>query len=217
MSGKREGPIEAHPAHCSLLTAHRCQMGADRAWWSGRSSKPRWRRLRLLRWVRFPHAPAIWVLGAGLLGAGNSLPAQAPAPSPQPRDTSTQQPAPSSQLRPLPAFFHSLLIPGWAQSKLDRKLTAGLFVAWEGLTLGMALKADGEVKYLRRTYPDSSARVIDKQKERQDWLILLAFNHLFAGLEAFVSSQLQDFPADVKFRAAPRGIGVQAAVPFRLP
>jgi len=81
----------------------------------------------------------------------------------------------------------------------------------------MAAKADGEVKYLRRTYSDSSARVIDKKKERQDWLILLAFNHLFAGLEAFVSSQLQDFPADVKLRAAPRGIGAQAVVPFRLP
>ena len=150
------------------------------------------------------------MLGAGLLGAGNSLAAQTP--------DSTSRPAvqPSSRpLKPLPAFFHSLLIPGWAQSKLDRKLTAALFVTWEGLTLGMALKADGEVKYLRRTYPDSSARLIDKAKERQDWLILLAFNHLFAGLEAFVSSQLQDFPADVKFRAAPRGIGAQAVVPFR--
>ena len=158
-----------------------------------------------------------WVLGAGVLGAGNSLHAQASVPSPQSPDTSPQQPAPSSQLKPLPAFFHSLLIPGWAQSKLDRKLTAALFVTWEGLTLGMALKADGEVKYLRRTYPDSSARLIDKAKERQDWLILLAFNHLFAGLEAFVSSQLQDFPADVKLRAAPRGIGAQAVVPFRFP
>ena len=152
-----------------------------------------------------------------MLVAGNSLAAQAPAPRPDSAAPSIQQPASSHQLRPLPAFFHSLLIPGWAQSKLDRKLTAGLFIAWEGVTLGMAAKADGEVKYLRRTYSDSSARVTDKKKERQDWLILLAFNHLFAGLEAFVSSQLQDFPADVKLRAAPRGIGAQAVVPFRLP
>ena len=157
------------------------------------------------------------MLGAGLLGAGNSLAAQTPSPGPQPPDTSIQQPVSSHQLRPLPAFFHSLLIPGWAQSKLDRKLTAALFIAWEGVTLGMTLKADGEVKYLRRTYADSTERVTDKKKERQDWLILLAFNHLFAGLEAFVSSQLQDFPADVQLRAAPRGIGVQARLPFRLP
>ncbi len=157
------------------------------------------------------------MLGVGLLGTGASLAAQAPAPRPDSARPNPQLPAPNPQLRPLPAFFHSLLIPGWAQSKLDRKLTAALFVAWEGLTLGMAVKADGEVKYLRRTYSDSSSRVIDKKKERQDWLILLAFNHLFSGLEAFVGSQLQDFPADVKIRAAPRGIGVQAVVPFRLP
>ena len=120
------------------------------------------------------------------------------------------------RLRPLPAFFHSLLIPGWGQAKLDRKLTASLFLAWEGLTLGMSLKAAGEVRYLDRIGADT-ARIESKKQERQDWLVLLAFNHLFAGLEAFVGSHLQDFPADVRLRAAPRGIGVQASLPFRLP
>ena len=119
-------------------------------------------------------------------------------------------------LKPLPAFFHSLLIPGWGQAKLDRKLTAAIFMGWEGLTLGMSLKATGEVSYLNRIGADS-ARVANKKQERQDWLVLLAFNHLFAGLEAFVSSHLQDFPADVRFRPAPHGIGVQTVIPFRLP
>lgn len=119
-------------------------------------------------------------------------------------------------LKPLPAFFHSLLIPGWAQAKLDRKLTAAIFMGWEGVTLGMSLKVNGEVGYLDRVGADSTARA-NKRQERQDWLVLLAFNHLFAGLEAFVSSHLQDFPADVRFRAVPRGIGVQAVIPFRLP
>jgi hypothetical protein len=188
-------------------------MGADRAWWSGRSSKPRWRRLRLLRWVRFPHAPAIFgLLVAGRLVAGNSLAAQTPDSTSRP----AVQPS-SSPLKPLPAFFHSLLLPGWGQSKLDRKLTAALFITWEGVTLGMALKAAREVGFLQRIYSDSSERVIDKKKERQDWLILLGFNHLFSGLEAFVGSQLQDFPADVKLRAIPGGIGLRAAVAFRIP
>ena len=120
------------------------------------------------------------------------------------------------RLKPMPAFFHSLLIPGWAQAKLDRKLTASIFLGWEGLTLGMSLKAAGEVRYLNRIGADS-ARIESKKQERQDWLILLAFNHLFSGLEAFVGSHLQDFPADVQLRPAPRGIGVQAIVPFRLP
>jgi hypothetical protein len=127
----------------------------------------------------------------------------------------TGNPSPVTSLRPLPAFFHSLLIPGWAQAKLDRKLTASLFLAWEGLTLGMSLKAAGEVRYLERIEADS-ARLESKRQERQDWLILLAFNHLFAGLEAFVSSHLQDFPADVRIRAIPQGIGVGASLPFRL-
>jgi hypothetical protein len=156
------------------------------------------------------------VLTLGLLGATPGLAAQVVAPRPD-SVVPVPQPAPTTRpLRPLPAFFHSLLIPGWAQSKLDRKLTAALFLTWEGVTLGMALKADGEVKYLRRTYPDSSSRIVDKSRERQDWLILLAFNHLFAGLEAYVSSQLQDFPADVQLRAVPRGVGMQAVVPFRI-
>lgn len=114
------------------------------------------------------------------------------------------------------AFFHSLLIPGWGQSKLDRKLTAALFVTWEGVTLGMTLKAGSELRYLRRVAADSN-RIVGKKSERQDWLVLMAFNHLFAGLEAYVSAHLQDFPADVKLRPAPRGFGMQAIVPFRIP
>ena len=187
--------------------------GADRAWWSGRSSKPRWRRLRLLRWVRFPHAPATFLA----LLIAQPLRAQIPtAPVTPPPEV---QPAAADTvpgLKPLPAFFHSLLIPGWAQSKLDRKLTAALFVSWEGLTLGMSLKAAGEARYLKRIGADS-VRIAGKKSERQDWLVLLAFNHLFSGLEAYVSAHLQGFPADVKFRPAPRGVGMQAIVPFRIP
>jgi len=108
------------------------------------------------------------------------------------------------------------VIPGWAQSKLDRKLTGSLFVLWEGVTLGMYLKARGEVSYLERVASDST-RLEAKKRERQDWLVLLGFNHLFAGLEAYVSSQLQDFPGDVRLRPAPRGYGVEAVIPFRVP
>ncbi len=145
--------------------------------------------------------------------------AQAPA---QPAPTA---PLPVSQpaardtiygIKPLPAFFHSLLIPGWGQSILNRKLTASLFVMWEGVSLGMTLKAAGEVRYLRRVGADS-VRIVGKKSERQDWLVMLAFNHLFSGLEAYVSAHLQDFPSDVKFRPAPHGVGMQAIVPFRIP
>jgi hypothetical protein len=137
--------------------------------------------------------------------AQDSVPAPA---APAPADS-------ARALRPLPAFLHSLLLPGWGQSKLDRKLTAALFTAWEGVTLGMTLKSAREAKYLERVGADS-ARIDGKRQERQDWLILLGFNHLFSGLEAYVSSQLQDFPADVRFRVAPRAAAISASVPVRL-
>jgi hypothetical protein len=108
------------------------------------------------------------------------------------------------------AFGRSLLLPGWGQAKLGRKLTGGLFVLWEGVTLGMVLKTSHELGYLRRT---GSGRVEPKRGEREDWLILLAFNHLFSGLEAYVSAHLWDFPPDLSIQATPEGIGASLSLP----
>ncbi len=83
---------------------------------------------------------------------------------------------------------------------------AGIFVAWEGVTLGMSLKTRHELAYLRRT---RSQRADDKRREHEDWLVLLGFNHLFAGLEAYVSAHLSDFPRDLELQAVPgRGRGI---------
>jgi hypothetical protein len=117
---------------------------------------------------------------------------------------------------PMGGFFRSLVLPGWGQAKLGRKLTGGLFIAWEGVTLGMAVKADRELAYLKER-GDSADAIDGKRQEREDWLILLAFNHLFAGLEAFVSSHLWDFPRDLRLRNAPQGYGAVVEVPVRLP
>ena len=38
-------------------------------------------------------------------------------------------------------------------------------------------------------------------------LVLLAFNHLFAGLEAYVSGHLSDCPGDLTLQAVPGGAG----------
>ncbi|MDQ3137729.1 MAG: hypothetical protein M3Q93_09085 [Gemmatimonadota bacterium] len=114
---------------------------------------------------------------------------------------------------PMNAFWRSFLLPGWGQARLGRKLTAGLFLAWEGTTLGMTLKTRRELAYLRRT---SSARAEDKRREHEDWLVLLAFNHLFAGLEAYVSGHLTDFPGDLRLQAVPGGVGASVSLPFRL-
>lgn len=119
---------------------------------------------------------------------------------------------PASRPSPLNYFFRSLLLPGWGQASLDRKLTGGLFILFEGVALGMALKANSELGYLERTGSD---RVEDKRRERQDWFVLLGANHLFSGLEAFVSANLFDFPGDLQARALPGGrTGLGLALPI---
>jgi hypothetical protein len=126
-----------------------------------------------------------------------------------------RQPPDSLALRtsPMNAFWRSFLLPGWGQAKLGRKLTAGIFAAWEGTTLGMSLKTRHELAYLRRT---NSVRADDKRREHEDWVVLLAFNHVLAGLEAYVSGHLAEFPADLGLQAVPGGLGASLSVPFRL-
>jgi hypothetical protein len=115
------------------------------------------------------------------------------------------------------AFWRSLLVPGWGQAKLHRKLTGAIFVTWEGVTLGMSVKTSHELAFLREV---NSGQVHAKQQERQDWLVLLAFNHLFSALEGYVSAHLWDFPEDLEINAGPvpgSGFGASIRVPIRIP
>ncbi|HEY5940421.1 MAG TPA: hypothetical protein VIT87_06345 [Gemmatimonadales bacterium] len=144
-------------------------------------------------------------------GSVTNLPAQAAPPPRRPAattDTLSRQP-----ISPLGAFWRSLLIPGWGQARLNRKLTGGIFVAWEGVTLGMSLKTRRELDYLRRT---GSGRADAKRQEHEDWVVLLGFNHLFAGLEAYVSAHLADFPGDLRVEKVPGGVGAAVSLPIRL-
>jgi hypothetical protein len=143
----------------------------------------------------------------------DSLPAVPSALAAAPADTLYAK-APTS---PMGGFWRSLLIPGWGQAKLNRKLTGALFVAWEGVTLGMSIKTSHELSYLRSV---GSEKVKSKEKEQQDWLVLLGFNHLFSAIEAYVSSHLWEFPTDLEINAAPTpggGFGASVSLPFRLP
>jgi hypothetical protein len=74
----------------------------------------------------------------------------------------------------------------------------------------MTVKTKGEVKHIQAVGAD---HVTTKQQEVQDWTVLLIFNHLFAGAEAFVSAHLQDFPRDLRLRALPRGLMVSFPLP----
>jgi hypothetical protein len=140
-----------------------------------------------------------------LLGAagGVRLAAQEPAPPPVAATDSVPAAAGDSVHRPVSpmgAFWRSLLVPGWGQAALDRKLAAALFIGWEGVTLGMTLKTDLAVGDLAEA---GSGLLASKRREREDWIVLLGFNHLLAALEAYVSAHLWDFPGDLRVRHAP--------------
>ncbi len=117
-------------------------------------------------------------------------------------------------VRPMGAFWRSFLIPGWGQAVTGRHMTGAAFVTWEGVTAMMTLKAQQEANYMKKIHSGS----LDlKRQEVQDWLILWIFNHLFSGMEAYVSAHLQDFPPDLKMQALPRGIGVTVPLPHIAP
>jgi hypothetical protein len=146
--------------------------------------------------------------------------AQVPIPNvPRPQqDTSRADTIPVPQFRypppvpPLGAMWRSLLLPGWGQAVLHRRVTGAVFVFWEGLSITMTLKASDQLRYLRLTGADTAAVRLKKQ-EVQDWAVVLAFNHLMAAAEAFVSAELWDFPAELESRALPGArVGIGAAL-----
>ena len=126
------------------------------------------------------------------------------------QDTTRVVPDTSHQIRPMGAFWRSVLIPGWGQSATGRQTTGAIFVAWEGVTAMMTLKAQQEANYMKRI---GSANLKLKRQEVQDWLVLWVFNHLFSGAEAYVSAHLLDFPADLKIQAFPHGVGISLPLP----
>jgi len=112
---------------------------------------------------------------------------------------------------PLAAMARSMVLPGWGQAVLHRRGAGAFFVFWEGLTLTMTLKASRQLHYMRAT---GSEAADDKKQEVQDWAVLLGFNHLLSGAEAFVAALLWDFPAEIAPQALPNG---DAALGVRVP
>lgn len=146
----------------------------------------------------------ILLAGLTLLSSARSLAQERePPPPPDPADTVRVEPFRiQPPVSPLGALWRSLLLPGWGQSILGRRVTGAAFVFWEGVTLTMTLKAIHQRQYMERT---GSANVPSKKQEIQDWAVLLGFNHLMAAAEAYVSSQLWDFPAELELRRLANG------------
>ena len=54
----------------------------------------------------------------------------------------------------------------------------------------------------------STERVRARRTHVEDWIAIMVFNHLFAGIDALVSSLLWDVPMRVGLRAPPSGTGI---------
>lgn len=55
-------------------------------------------------------------------------------------------------------------------------------------------------------------RINARKTHVEDWVAALVFNHLFAGIDAFVAAQLWELPGQVQFRASPQGLAVQGGI-----
>ena len=162
---------------------------------------------------------AALVTAVGICVVRTAARAQIPIPQlPQPEGVDTVK-VPvfrfEPPVSPAGALFRSLLLPGWGQSELDRRVTGAVFVFWEGITLGMTIKSVVQLDYLESIGSDDEL-LAAKRQEIQDWVVLLAFNHLLAGMEAFVSALLWDFPEELELQVAPvnHGIGIGGTLRF---
>ena len=171
-----------------------------------------------------------WLLAAALVAVAPLAAQNPPAPRPdtvgrgvdsaaaaQAPDTGQVQRTRGDSVRPVPpispggAFLRSLILPGWGQARLGRNVTGGLFLLWEGVCATMVWKAQWQLDYAR----ERGKWVKSHTQEREDWIVLLVFNHFLAGAEAYVSANLFDFPPALKIRRLSDGsTGVGVSVPL---
>jgi hypothetical protein len=119
---------------------------------------------------------------------------------------------PRPPISPTGAFLRSLLLPGWGQSRLDRNVTAGLFISFEALAAAMVWKSQWQLEFARTR----GKYVQSHLQEREDWIVLLVFNHLLAAAEAYVSAHLWDFPPALRIEVLPdRSARLLVRVPLR--
>jgi hypothetical protein len=138
-------------------------------------------------------------------------------------------------LTPKRAFLYSALLPGFGQSRLDRGTSGALFASVELAAMVMVRRSGMDLREARRyqidtlpaeyrvagsavekngTFTNQFTRDLVKTRRLhvEDWLAALAFNHLFAGADAFVSAQLWNVPVELSAIPRPSGAVFVATV-----
>lgn len=140
-------------------------------------------------------------------------------------------------------MLYSMAIPGYGQTRLDRPATAAFFAFVEAGALTMLTKSAFDLREARSFRGDSllpisypvdtatglpvttkatggerntfaDALVRARRLHLEDWIAVLAFNHLIAGAEAYVSANLWDLPTQISARPTREG-GVAVAMSLK--
>jgi hypothetical protein len=133
------------------------------------------------------------------------------------------------------AFLLSLALPGLGQSRLDRGVSGALFSGVELAAIAMLRRSSADLDEAKRYQTDSlpvswnvsgsslvptayapngftADLVRTRRLHREDWLALLAFNHLISAADAFVSAQLWDVPVRLSVMPGPDGAMIVASL-----
>jgi len=132
------------------------------------------------------------------------------------------------------AFLYSLVLPGYAQSRLGRPTASAIFVTAEVIGIAMLRESNAALRQARRLRTDSlvvigftpnpdgsqtpitvrspyTDELIDLRRgHREDWVAALIANHFFAGADAYVAAHLWDLPSQVSIRQTDRGTAIAA-------
>jgi len=141
-------------------------------------------------------------------------------------------------ITPRRAFVYSAIVPGLGQARLDRGSSGALFAAVELAAVVMVRRSHADLREARRYRTDTlptnftvgpggtltpvervtgrydADLVRTRRLHVEDWLAALAFNHLFAGADAFVAAQLWDMPLRVTAAPSPNGTVFAASLRF---
>ena len=167
---------------------------------------------------------------------------RAPIALPPAQDTSRRPSRRAAVVRPplspRRAFLLSALLPGYAQSRLERGSSGALFAGVEMAVLAMLRRSVADVREVRRQRtdtlpgdftigPDGTVRgtggvpprfpatmEASRQLHVEDWTAALVFNHLIAGADAFVAAQLWDVPTRVSMVPTRDGLALVATLRF---